>query len=95
VARRVCPRALNIAIAISWRSARLEAALFSTMGYDKEVSLSSVAPMFHHFGHHHGVIHPIYIGSTHVLVRQYKPDIVLEQLSRYKVTLFAGGPSTV
>jgi long-chain acyl-CoA synthetase len=73
---------------------RLEAALFSTAEYDKEVSLS-VAPMFHIFGHHHGVIHPVYLGSTHVLVRQYKPDIVLEQLSRYKVTLFAGGPSTV
>src|SRR5215510_10598798 len=73
---------------------RLEAAFFSTLEYDKEVSLS-VAPMFHIFGHHHGVIHPLYLGSTHVLVRQYKPDIVLEQLSKYKVTLFAGGPSTV
>lgn len=73
---------------------RLEAAFFSTLGYDQEVSLS-VAPMFHIFGHHHGVIHPLYIGSTHVLVRQYKPDIVLAQLSKYKVTLFAGGPATV
>jgi long-chain acyl-CoA synthetase len=73
---------------------RLEAAFFSNLKYDEEVSLS-VAPMFHIFGHHHGVIHPIYIGSTHVLVRQYKPDIVLAQLSKYKVTLFAGGPSTV
>ena len=73
---------------------RLEAAFFSTLGYDSEVSLS-VAPMFHIFGHHHGVIHPLYIGSTHVLVRQYKPDIVLNQLSKYKVTLFAGGPATV
>jgi long-chain acyl-CoA synthetase len=73
---------------------RLEAAFFSTLGYDKEVSLS-VAPMFHIFGHHHGVIHPLYIGSTHVLVRQYKPEIVLAQLSKYKVTLFAGGPATV
>ncbi|HEX4997209.1 MAG TPA: AMP-binding protein [Terriglobia bacterium] len=73
---------------------RLEAAFFATLGYDCEVSLS-VAPMFHIFGHHHGVIHPLYIGSTHVLIRQYKPDIVLEQLSKYKVTLFAGGPATV
>jgi long-chain acyl-CoA synthetase len=73
---------------------RLEAAFFSTLGYDREVSLS-VAPMFHIFGHHHGVIHPLYIGSTHVLVRQYKPDIVLAQLTKYKVTLFAGGPATV
>src|SRR5262245_33262302 len=73
---------------------RLEAAFFSNLEYDNEVSLS-VAPMFHIFGHHHGVIHPLYLGSRHVLVRQYKPDIVLEQLSKYKVTLFAGGPSTV
>ena len=73
---------------------RLEAAFFSTMEYDREVSLS-VAPMFHIFGHHHGAIHPLYLGSTHVLVRRYKPEIVLELLSRYKVTLFAGGPSTV
>lgn len=73
---------------------RLEAAFFSTLQYDKEVSLS-VAPLFHIFGHHHAVIHPLYIGSTHVLVRQYKPDIVLQQLAKHKVTLFAGGPSTV
>jgi long-chain acyl-CoA synthetase len=73
---------------------RLEAAFFSTLGYDCEVSLS-VAPMFHIFGHHHGVIHPLFMGSTHVLVRQYKPDIVLDQLSKYRVTLFAGGPATV
>jgi long-chain acyl-CoA synthetase len=73
---------------------RLEAAFFSNLEYDREISLS-VAPMFHIFGHHHGVIHPLYIGSTHVLVRQYKPAIVLEQLAKHKVTLFAGGPSTV
>jgi len=73
---------------------RLEAAFFSTMEYDREISLS-VAPMFHIFGHHHAVIHPLYLGSTHVLVRRYKPEVVLDQLSRYKVTLFAGGPSTV
>ena len=73
---------------------QIEAAYFSTLKYDREVSLS-VAPMFHIFGHHHGVIYPIYIGSTHVLVRQYKPEIVLQQLSKQKVTLFAGGPSTV
>src|SRR5262249_26350446 len=73
---------------------RMEAAFFSNMEYDKEVSLS-LAPMFHIFGHHHGVLHPLSIASTPVLVRQYKPDIVLAQLSKYKVTLFAGGPSTV
>ena len=73
---------------------RLEAAFFSSLEYDKEVSLA-VAPMFHIFGHHHGAIHPLYIGATHVIVRQYKPDIVLDQLSKHKVTLFAGGPSTV
>src|SRR5581483_10425400 len=73
---------------------RLEAAFFSTMEYDREISLS-VAPMFHIFGHHHAVIHPLYLGSTHVLVRRYKPEIVLDHLSRHKVTLFAGGPSTV
>src|SRR6185369_3155233 len=49
----------------------------------------------HIFGHHHGVIQPLYMGSTHVLIRQYKPAIVLEQLARHKVTVFAGGPSTV
>jgi long-chain acyl-CoA synthetase len=73
---------------------RIEFAYFPTLKLDREVSLS-VAPMFHIFGHHHGVIYPIYIGSTHVFVRQYKPDIVLQQLSKHEVTLFAGGPSTV
>ncbi len=73
---------------------RLDTAFYSTFNYDNEVSLS-VAPMFHIFGHHHAVIHPLYIGSTHVIVRQYKPAIVLQQLSQHKVTVFAGGPSTV
>jgi long-chain acyl-CoA synthetase len=73
---------------------RLDTSFYSTMEYDKEVSLS-VAPMFHIFGHHHGVIHPLYMGSTHVLIRQYKPAIVLQQLAAHKVTVFAGGPSTV
>ena len=73
---------------------RLEAAFVPNLRYDAEVSLS-VAPMFHIFGHHHGVIHPLYLGSTHVIVRRYKPQIVLDQLSQHRVTLFAGGPSTV
>jgi long-chain acyl-CoA synthetase len=30
-----------------------------------------------------------------VLVRQYKPDIVVQLLEKYRATLFAGGPSTV
>jgi len=73
---------------------RLDIAFYSTLRYDKEVSLA-VAPMFHIFGHHHAIIQPIYIGSTHVIVRQYKPAIVLQQLVEHKVTVFAGGPSTV
>lgn len=73
---------------------KIETAFFPNAVYDHEVSLS-VAPMFHIFGHHHGLIQPIYMGSTHVLVRQYKPDIVLAQLSKYKVSLFFGGPATV
>ena len=73
---------------------RLDTAFYSTLEYDKEVSLS-VAPMFHIFGHHHAVIHPLYVGSTHVIIRRYKPEIVLQQLSAHKVTVFAGGPSTV
>jgi long-chain acyl-CoA synthetase len=73
---------------------RLDTAFYSTLKYDKEVSLS-VAPMFHIFGHHHAVIHPLYIGSTHVIICHYKPAIVLQQLSEHKVTVFAGGPSTV
>jgi long-chain acyl-CoA synthetase len=73
---------------------RFDTAFYSTLEYDKEVSLS-VAPMFHIFGHHHAIIHPLYLGSTHVLIRQYKPAIVLQQLSQHQVTVFAGGPSTV
>jgi long-chain acyl-CoA synthetase len=73
---------------------RLDSAFYSTMRFDEEVSLA-VAPMFHIFGHHHAVIQPVYVGSTHVIIRQYKPAIVLQQLSEHKVTVFAGGPSTV
>jgi long-chain acyl-CoA synthetase len=73
---------------------RIESAFFAAAEYDKEISLC-VAPMFHIFGHHHAVIHPIYLGATHVVVKQYKPDIVLAQISKHRVTIFAGGPSTI
>jgi long-chain acyl-CoA synthetase len=72
---------------------RAEAAFFD-IDYDGETSLS-VAPMFHIFGHHHCAIYPLYRGATHVLVKQYKRDVVLEELQKHKVTLFAGGPSTI
>jgi long-chain acyl-CoA synthetase len=72
---------------------RAESSFFE-INYDAEISLS-VAPMFHIFGHHHCVIYPLYRGATHVLVKQYKRDVVLAELERRKVTLFAGGPSTV
>ena len=72
---------------------RAESSFFQ-IDYDKEISLS-VAPMFHIFGHHHCVIYPLYRGATHVLIKQYKRDVVLAELQRHKVTLFAGGPSTI
>lgn len=62
--------------------------------FDKERSLS-VAPMFHIFGLNYSVLLPLYLRGAHVLVKQYKPDIVLEQLSRHKITTFGGGPSAI
>ena len=72
---------------------RAESSFFD-IDWDGEISLS-VAPMFHIFGHHHCVIYALYWGATHVLIKQYKREVVLSELEKYKVTMFAGGPSTI
>ncbi len=64
------------------------------MGMDQETILS-VAPMFHVWGHHFALLVPVYLRANLVSVPQYKPDIVLDQFERHRVTIFAGGPSAI
>ena len=62
--------------------------------YDEEVMLN-VAPMFHIWGHHFSLLFPLFARATIVIVPQYQPDFVLDQLERHRVTVFAGGPAAI
>ena len=55
----------------------------------------NVAPMFHIWGHDFTLVFPLYIRATMVIVPQYRPDIVIDQLVRHRVTVFAGGPAAI
>ncbi len=54
-----------------------------------------VAPNFHIWGYCNIVISPIYMGAAVDVVRQYKPEIVLQRFEEKKITVFAGGPSAL
>ena len=62
--------------------------------FDTEVILN-VAPMFHIWGHHFTLIEPLFLRATMVIVPQYSPDLVVRELERHRVTLFAGGPAAI
>ena len=64
------------------------------MGFDTNVYLN-VAPMFHIWGFQMATWIPVYTRCPLVIVPQYKPDDVLEQLERHKVTVFLGGPAAI
>jgi len=64
------------------------------MSFDAERFLI-VAPMFHVFGHHFSSIWPIYLRASVVLVPRYKPEVVLQELGRHKITVFPGGPAAI
>lgn len=62
--------------------------------FDREIMLN-VAPMFHIWGHHFTLVFPLYLRATMVIVPQYNPKLVLEELEGNKVTVFAGGPAAI
>jgi len=64
------------------------------LGFDDQVFLN-VAPMFHIWGFQFATWIPIYARSTLVIVPKYDPAVVLEQLARHRVTVFAGGPPAI
>ncbi len=64
------------------------------MDFDAE-RLLIVAPMFHVFGHHFGCLWAMYIRGSLVIVPRYKPEIVLAELDRHRVTVFPGGPASI
>ena len=62
--------------------------------FDEETILN-VAPMFHIWGHHFTLVFPLYLRATMVIVPRYSPKLVLEELERNQVTIFAGGPAAI
>ncbi len=58
-------------------------------------TILNVAPMFHIWGHHFTLVIPLYLRATQVIVPQYSPDFVIDQLVRHRVTIFAGGPAAI
>jgi len=55
----------------------------------------NVAPQSHIWGWFMTLLLPVYGCNTVVIVPQFKPDIVINELARTKATIFAGGPSVI
>src|SRR5690606_24319327 len=60
--------------------------------YDVERVLD-VAPLFHIWGLGFAMLAPIFLRSTLILLPRYQPEQVLQELSRQRATVFAGGPA--
>lgn len=73
--------------------ARLMEALHSTK-IAGEIWLN-VAPQSHIWGWYVTLLTPVYGCNTVVIVPQFKPHIVIAEMARTKVTVFAGGPSVI
>jgi len=57
--------------------------------------LLNVAPQSHVWGLCMTLLSPVLGGNTIVNVPRFRPDLVLDELLRHRVTVFTGGPSTV
>ncbi|MAF47093.1 MAG: AMP-binding protein [Rhodospirillales bacterium] len=57
--------------------------------------LLSVAPQSHIWGWFMTLLLPVYGCNTIVIVPQFKPDVVIDEMVRNKATVFAGGPSVI
>ncbi len=55
----------------------------------------NVAPQSHIWGWFMTLLLPVYGCNTVVIVPQFKPDYVINELARTKATVFAGGPSVI
>lgn len=55
----------------------------------------NVAPQFHIWGLCMTALVPTYCRDSLVLIKQFRPDAVLNAIPRHKVTLFAGGPAPI
>ncbi|NQV54552.1 MAG: AMP-binding protein [Rhodospirillales bacterium] len=58
-------------------------------------TILNVAPMFHVWGHQFTLVFPLYLRATMVIVPAYSPKLVLQELERNRVTVFAGGPAAI
>ena len=73
--------------------ARLIEALWSTK-IAGDIWLN-VAPQSHIWGWFMTLLAPLYGCNTVVIVPQFRPDVVINELARTKATIFAGGPSVI
>jgi len=55
----------------------------------------NVAPQFHIWGLCMTALVPTYCRDTLVLVKQFRPDVVLNAIPQHNVSLFAGGPAPI
>lgn len=55
----------------------------------------NVAPQSHIWGWCMTLLAPVYGCNTVVIVPQFRPDLVIDDLVRTKATIFAGGPSAI
>ena len=55
----------------------------------------SVAPQSHIWGWFMTLLLPVYGCNTVVIVPQFKPSVVIDELAKNKATVFAGGPSVI
>lgn len=63
-------------------------------GLGTEVWLN-VAPMFHIWGMLMGLLNPLYGHATLVIVPKFRPTDVVHALTKYRVSVFGGGPAAV
>ena len=54
--------------------------------------LLNVAPIFHIWGFCHIVFTPIFMGATVDVVAEFKPEAILRDFEKHRITVFAGGP---
>ena len=61
---------------------------------DKE-RIVNVAPLFHVWGFCFTLIAPVYFRAFMDIMPAYKPELVLEEFQKQKITVFAGGPAAL
>ena len=84
--------------AVHTHNTLLMAGLFIEATWPTEIAKDvwlNVAPQSHIWGWCMTLLGPVYGCNTVVIVPQFRPDLVINDLVRTKATIFAGGPSAI